>query len=205
MPARIRVRAVVVDASPLAYAGILECLNLGEHTVQGQARNLDEALQQLGATSTDLVVIGPSLSEDESLAVCREILCRWSSIKTIIITKHAGDPFYQADAVFSGAAACLPDTVTHQDCLAAIDEVMSGHLLFPREIMDQAFEPIELTARERAVLKLLAEGKSDREIARALCVEFTTVRTHSKNIIEKFGVHNRQEAVRRARRRGFIK
>ena len=81
---------------------------------------------------------------------------------------------------------------------------MTGHQLFSRGILSLAFQQIELTARERTVLKLLAESKTDREIAAALGLSVATVRNHSQHILEKLGVHNRHEAVRRARRLGWL-
>jgi DNA-binding NarL/FixJ family response regulator len=81
---------------------------------------------------------------------------------------------------------------------------MAGHPLFSREILSLAFWPTELTAREREVLKLLAEGKTDREIAAALVLSLPTVRKHSQKVLEKLDVHERREAVRRARRLGWF-
>lgn len=72
------------------------------------------------------------------------------------------------------------------------------------QIGPQSFQPIVLTPREREVLKLLAEGKTDREIAAALALSAAAVRNHSQHILEKLDVHNRHEAVRRARRLGWV-
>jgi DNA-binding NarL/FixJ family response regulator len=93
---------------------------------------------------------------------------------------------------------------SEQECLSTIAAVMAGHQLFSHEILSLAFRPIELTAREREVLHLLAQGKTDREIADALVLSLTTVRKHSHQILEKLGVHERREAVRRARRLGWV-
>ncbi len=114
------------------------------------------------------------------------------------------DPLFQTDAVYAGASACLPIGTSDAECLAAISAVMAGHQLFPREILAQGLQLIALTPRERAVLKLLAEGKTDREIANALTVKTATIRTHTQHILEKLGVHSRQEAVWRARHRGLV-
>jgi DNA-binding NarL/FixJ family response regulator len=81
---------------------------------------------------------------------------------------------------------------------------MAGHPLFSREVLSLAFRPSELTAREREVLSLLAEGKTDREIADTLVLSLNTVRKHSHQILEKLDVHTRHEAVRRARRLGWV-
>jgi len=119
-------------------------------------------------------------------------------------SRHANDPLFQADAANAGASACLPREASEQECLSTIAAVMAGHPLFAREILSLAFRPAELTAREREVLQLLAEGKTDREIADALVLSITTVRKHSRQILEKLDVHTRHEAVRRARRLGWV-
>ncbi len=201
---KLSVRVLLVDPSPPFYAGIRDCLMLGRHVPLGQVRNLEEALRQADSLHPDLILVGPHIVEDESLAVCREVSSRWPSIKTIIFTMHADDPLFQSDAVYAGAAACLWQGVTDEECLKAVDAVMAGHQLFSREILAPDRQPIALTAREREVLKLIAEGKTDREIANTLVLSHRTVRNYSQRILQKLGIHSRQEAVRRARRRGLI-
>lgn len=151
-----------------------------------------------------LVILGPHLPEDRSLALCREIRRRWPASKIAVITEQADDPLFQADAAYSGAAAYLPVDVDAQGCLSAIEAVIAGHVLFPYDILSQAFHLPALTERERAVLRLLAEGKSHREVAAALKLAVGTVRNHAQRILEKLAVHSRAEAVRRARRRGWL-
>ncbi len=197
-------RVIIVDPTQYFREGMRNCLAAGKHIALGEARNLGEALQSLDTLNPDLVVIGQNLAEHESLALCREITSRWPTIKTIIYTKHADDPLFQTDAVYAGASACLPIGTSDAECLAAISAVMAGHQLFPREILTEGLQPIDLTPRERAVLKLLAEGKTDREIAHTLTVKTATIRTHTQHILEKLGVHSRQEAVWRARHRGLV-
>ncbi len=158
----------------------------------------------LDTLNPDLVVIGQNLAEHESLEICREITSRWPTIKTIIYTTHADDPLFQTDAVYAGASACLPVETSDAECLAAISAVMAGHQLFPREILAQGLQLIALTPREREVLKLLAEGKTDKEIAQTLTLAFRTVRNHAHNILQKLGSRNRHEAVQRAKRRGLV-
>jgi DNA-binding NarL/FixJ family response regulator len=111
---------------------------------------------------------------------------------------------FQADAANAGASACLPSEACEHECLSTIGAAMAGHQLFSREVLSLAFRPIELTSREREVLQLLAQGKTDREIADVLVLGLTTARKHSHSILEKLGVHERREAVRRARRLGWV-
>ncbi len=204
MPNRSTARVIIVDPTHIFCEGMRNCLAAGKHIVLGEARNLEGALQSLDTLHPDLVVIGPNFAEHESLEICREIASRWPTIKTIIFTVHADDPLFLVDAAYVGVAACLPRETTDEECLAVIAKVMAGQQSYSREILALAFQPIELTTKEREVLKLMAEGKTNREIAGALAVQVTTIRSHMQHILQKLSVHNRQEAVWRARHRGLI-
>lgn len=197
-------RVIVVEVGSLFFEGMRHCLEIGRHVVLAHSRNLEEALQHLDLHRPDLAVIGPNLPEYESLAVCREIICRWPDTKTVLFSPYSEDPLFQADAVYAGAAACLLPVVACEDFLQAVAAVLAGQKLFSYEVLAHGFQPIALTPRERDVLKLLAEGKTDREIADKLTLQTRTVRNHSQRLLEKLGVSGRKDALRRAHRRGWL-
>lgn len=203
MPETRTAHAIILDPRPLFGEGMRACLSKGGHTMLGQALNLEEAFEQVGSRQPNLVFIGPHL-DDSSLAICREINQRWNHIKLIIFTAHANDPLFQADATHAGAAACLPPETTDKECLATIAQVMEGREFFSRDIVAMGAQPIELSERELGVLRLLAAGKTDREIAEVLGVRTSTIHTHAQRILEKLNVHTRREAVGRARNRGLV-
>ncbi len=194
----------ILDPSPFFCEGICSCLNAGGHVTLACAQNLDEIFQGQAALFPNLALVGPNILEHESLIVCRELIHRWPTLKIILFSHHVNDPLFQADAASAGASACLPREAGEQECLSTIAAVLAGHQLFSREVMSLAFRPIELTVREREVLQLLAQGKTDREIADALVLSITTVRKYSHQILEKLDVHTRHEAVRRAQRLGWV-
>lgn len=196
-------RVILVDPSSIFRDGMSSCLNQGGHLVVSEARNLEETLQQLELLQPGLALLGPNLTENETLAICREISCRRSSTKTIIITLYSQDALFRADAIYAGAAACLEPTISHEECLAAVLRVIAGQSLFQHSELSHGDLPIKLTQRERQVLKLLAEGKENTDIAHELGTSVVTIRNHAQHILEKLEVHSRQEAVRRARRRGW--
>jgi len=204
LPEAAPARAIILDPSPFFCKGLRSCLDASDHVMLACVRNLEEVLQGQAALFPNLALVGPNFLERESLIVCRELICHWPALKIIVFSRHAKDPLFQADAAHAGASACLPREATEEECLATITAVMAGHQLFSREVMSPAFRPIELTAREREVLRLLAEGKTDREIADVLILSLSTIRKHSHQILEKLGVHERREAVRRARRLGWV-
>ncbi len=197
-------QALIVDARPLFGEALRACLAKGGHKILGQAQSVDEAIQQIDAMEPNLVILGSHLAET-SLLLCRDLISRLSTLKIILFTAHANDLLFQADAVYASIAACVHPETTNEELLEVIAKVLAGQRLFSQEILSLAFQPIELTERERDVLRLMVEGKSDREIADALNLKFNTVRNHTQHILEKLGVHSRQEAVWRARHRGFVK
>ena len=203
MPETLAARAVIVDPSSIFWEGAHACLSKGEHVTFASVQSLAEAVERLGPLTPDLALVGPNFPERESLALCREVIVRWPGLKIVLFSRHADDPLFQADAAHAGANACLPREAGEAETLQAIASVMAGHQSFSREILSQAFRPIVLTPREGEVLKLLAEEKTDREIAARLGLCLTTIRNYSQRILEKFGVHSRHEAVRRARRLGW--
>jgi two-component system secretion response regulator SsrB len=204
MPESTPAQAIILDPSPFFYEGICSCLNAGGYAMLARAQNLEEIFHRQDALFPDLALVGPNFSERDSLLACRELIRRWPTLKIILFSRHASDLPFQADAANAGASACLPSEAGEQECLSTIAAVMAGHQLFSRGVLSLAFRSIELTARECEVLRFLAEGMTDREIADALVLSLATVRKHSHAILEKLGVHERREAVRRARRLGWV-
>ncbi len=197
-------QAIVLDPSPFFRKGISACLETGGYMVLTCAPNLDEIMQRRAVLLPNLALVGPNFSEHESLVICRELLHCWPMLRIVLFSPHAKDLLFQVDVAHTGASACLLPETSEQECLSTIATVMTGHNLFSREILSLAFQPMELTTREREVLQLLAEGKTDREIADALVLSLNTVRKHSHRILGKLGVCERREAVRRARRLGWV-
>jgi DNA-binding NarL/FixJ family response regulator len=197
-------RVLVVDFSSVFREAVLECLRLGGYAVVGEAQAVDDALPLLKSLEPNLAMVGATFTEDASLGVCRALHHASPTLKLILFTEHSAEPLFQVDACAAGVDALLRRRVGHEECWAVIDKVMAGQLLFPREIIAAAFQPIALTGRERQVLQLWAERKSNRDIAGILSISLDTARTHAKHILRKLQVNSRAEALRRARRRGFI-
>ena len=196
-------RAIVVDPRLLFGEVLRACLVTGGHKILAETRTSDEALAQIDALHPNLVILGPHLAGN-SLCVCHQVIHHSPAIKVIIFTAHVDEPLFQADAVHAGASACLHAEFTNEELLAVIAQVLAGQRLFSHEILSLAFQPIELTGRERDVLRLMVDGKSDKEIADALRLKFNTVRNHTQHILEKLSVHSRHEAIWRARHRGLV-
>jgi DNA-binding NarL/FixJ family response regulator len=196
-------RVLVVDASPIYRDGIRDSLIEGGYRVVGEAQDLEQVVSWIG-TGIDVVIVGATFQEDESLTLCRLTRIVFPDAKLLLITAFHSDTLFQIDAVASGVDAVVKRRINHEELYSIIKQTLEGHVLFPREILASAFLPIEVTNRERSILNLWSEGRTDKETANILSITLNTVRTHWQNILQKLQVHDHQTAVRRARRRGII-
>ena len=195
--------AIIVDPSSFFLGGLESCLRRNGHTFVS-ACSLAKALHKLKSFTPTLAIVGPNFTETDGLAICRTVSARWPTLKVILYSHHASDPLFQADAFSVGANACLPCNADESQTMAVMSAVLAGHQLFPRNVLTRALQINPLTLREMEVLKLMAKDKTDKEMAIALCLSAATVRNHSQHLLEKLGVHTRHEAVRRARRLGWM-
>ncbi len=203
MPETTSARAFVVDPRPLFGEAMRACLSEGGHAMLGQALHLSEALSHVDSLQPDLMIVGPHFGES-GLTLCRESRRHLPTLKTVLFTAHADESLFQADAAYTGVSALLRPESTEAECLAVIAQVMAGQPFFSQEFLALASRPIDLTAREREVMKLIAEGRTDHEMADALGLKVSTVRNHAQRILEKLSAHSREEAVWRARHRGLV-
>ncbi len=203
MPRKVKARVLIIAPSVFFYDGICKCLKKGEYLPLPHCSTLEEA-KPLLETQPALALIGPAFDEYGHLQICRELKSLRPDVKIVLFTRRTDSPSFLVDAADAGVSACLHFNTGHQECLAAFEAVLNGQLLFSSEILKQVFRPIELTSREFELLKELARGLTDREIADELCISEDTVGVHLRNIFERLDVHSREEAVQRARQRGWV-
>jgi DNA-binding NarL/FixJ family response regulator len=196
---------VIVERSPLFVEGVRSALRGIAREVlpcSPHIERLRATLRTGEASSGCIVLIGPHVLTREAFALCRWVRTSPHPAPVILISAHAADPIYQADALDMGASAMLTVDVTASELLATLDVVRANTAIVPHQAARAALT--ELSERELQVLRLIATGKSDPVIAAELGLSTATVRKHSQHAIEKLCVHSRQDAVERARHRGWI-
>lgn len=162
----------------------------------------------------DVILMDVNLRGLNGIEATRQILARHPEAKVVVLTMH-DDHDTVAGAVAAGARGFLPKNASRDEVLAAIDAVARGegylHSSVTAEFLgrvgplaDQARAAERLTARERQVLELLADGRTTRQIAAALFVGEETVKTHLTHVYAKLGVSDRVQAVALALRRGLV-
>jgi DNA-binding NarL/FixJ family response regulator len=205
-------RVVIVDDHQLAREGLQRML-AGEPdlAVVGEAATGQEALALCARLRPDLVLMDVRMPDLDGLAATRALRGERPDTGVIILTIH-DDPDHLLKALNAGAAGYLLKDSTKEQVVDAVRQVLRGAYLLNPDVMTRLVQRLasqeaappagapaeQLTAREREVLRLLAEGLTNREIARRLRVSLGTVKVHVGHIIAKLGVVDRTQAAVRA-------
>ncbi|SNY70211.1 response regulator [Paractinoplanes atraurantiacus] len=201
------IRVLIVDDHPAVRRGLRTFLELaGDLEVVGEAADGPTALELIAETGPEVVLLDMVLPGMDGVEVLRELRRRELPARVLVVTSFT-DRARLIPAVRAGARGYLSKDVDPNALVAAVRSVAAGHLLLEPDVAagllgGPAEEPA-LTARERDVLALLAEGRSNREIARALVVAEKTVKTHVSSILLKLGLADRTQAALHAVRTGL--
>jgi len=211
------VRVLIVDDDDLMRAGLRSVLSSDDAIeVVGEASDGRQAIERAPRLLADVVLMDVRMPRMDGIAATGELLAAAPEAKVLIVTTFEHDE-YVFGALKAGASGFLLKRASPEELIAAIHTVASGDaLLSPsvtRRVVDQmARQPLieaevtldELTSREREVLELIAQGLSNSEIAGALVVEQTTVKSHVKRILMKLSLRDRVQAVILAYETGLI-
>ena len=201
---------LVVDDDDLMRAGLRAVLSSDETIeVVGEATTGRHAIERVRALRPHVVLMDVRMPDLDGIAATREILATSPEIKVLILTTfEQGD--YIFGAINAGASGFLLKRTRPEELITAVHTVAAGDsLLSPsvtRRVLDrmakQGVTPgapdrrlAELTPREREVLELITRGSSNSEIAEALVIEESTVKTHVKRVLMKLGLRDRIHAV----------
>jgi DNA-binding NarL/FixJ family response regulator len=201
------IRILVVDDHPVLREGIAALIK-GQTDMKlvAEASNGQEALAQYRLQRPDVTLMDlqmPTMSGIETIIAIRD---ESSDARIIVLTTYRGD-VQVVRALKAGARGYVLKGHVHKALLDTIRAVHAGEKRISPEVAaelaDHAGEE-ELTAREIAVLRLIALGNANKEIAAQLRISDETVKSHVTNIFEKLGVNDRTHAVTTALRRGII-
>ncbi|GAB39140.1 MULTISPECIES: MadR family response regulator transcription factor [Gordonia] len=209
------IRAMLVDDHALLRAGIRSLLEREDTiSVVGEAGSFDHALAEVARCRPDVVVVDLKLTagtEYEGLRLITEIAQRHSDVASLVLTTFLDDDLV-VRAVKAGARGYVVKDVDTTELVRAIQAVSGGGSAFDprsaaivlRTVSGGGESPEALTEREREVLRLLADGLSNKRIGETLFISESTVKFHIRNIIRKLGVTKRTDAVYIASKRGLI-
>ncbi len=210
-----KIRVLLVDDHPILCDGLRSLLTLQDDMeVVGEAYDGRGAIEKVHLLSPDIVLMDIAMPLMDGLEATRRISKEAPSVKVIILTQHDNKE-YLLSSVHAGAAGCIPKKAVSSEMVLAIRAVYKGEsFLHPsmakilidhhRTIIEGENDFSELTDREREILKLIAEGYTNQEIADMLIISAKTVMNHRTNIMEKLKIHNRTELIKYAIRKGII-
>ena len=212
-------RIVIADDQALVRGGLRMILDAQpDLEVVGEAVDGREALQQARELSPDLVLMDVRMPELDGLETTRRLLDRDPSAKVIVLTTFDLDD-YVYEAIRAGASGFLLKSAPPQQLIAGIRTVMAGDALLAPEITRRLLDRFvarpprptgippdfaDLSERELEVLRLIADGRSNAEIAVDLYISDATVKTHVTHILTKLRLRDRVQAVALAYRTGLM-
>jgi DNA-binding NarL/FixJ family response regulator len=198
------IRVLVADDHPVVRQGIAVLLGVQDDiAVAGEAADGAQALAMTAELDPDVILLDLKLPVMDGIAVLRELRDRGLRSRALVLTS-AADAELVTLAVRAGAAGFLYKDVDPDALVRAVRSVHDGHTLLSREAAGSLLRsaaapevrgPGALTAREREVLAQIADGRSNKEIARLLHVSEKTVKTHVSAVLAKLGVADRTQAA----------
>ena len=210
------IRVLIADDQTLIRQGIRTLLEMDPGmSVVGEAADGEETVQRLRSVSVDVLLLDIRMPRKDGIAVLRTLAADNALPPTLILTTF-DDSDVVLDGIRAGARGFLLKDVSYSQLLAAIRAVAEGATVFQPAVTERllragsalrpsAEAPREaLTTREAEVVRLMAGGYSNREIARALGTAEGTIKNHVSSILAKFGVRDRTRAVLKALETGLL-
>lgn len=212
------IRVLLVDDHAIERQGVRSLLDeQPDIKVVGEASDGLEALPLVAQCHPDVVITETIMPRMNGLELTGQLLRRYPELKVLVLTRNDREDCVLR-LVQAGAGGYLLKTVDAADLLAALRAIThGGRVLQPAALecvlddyLQRVREPtarrfaVELTAREREVLKLIAEGNTNQDIADLLCLSRKTVETHRGNIMDKLDLHKVTDLVKYAIREGLV-
>ena len=214
-----KIKILIADDHALFREGIRALLSsYNDLEVAGEAADGSEAIEQVKKLRPDIVLLDIAMPGLGGLEATLELKKLFPDVKILILTQYANKE-YLYRFLKAGVSGYVVKRAAGAELVAAIRAVYQGGTFLHPDIAPAVIEgylgrakpsenedPYEnLTDREKQVLKLVAEGKTNKEIAELLAISVKTAMGHRAHLTEKLGIHNRTELIRFALERGIVK
>jgi len=213
-----QIRILLADDHTIIRSGLKLLLEQQpDFKVIAEANDGREAVQSVAANHPDVAVLDIGMPHLNGIEATRQIISLEPAVQVVILSMHS-DEGYVLRALKAGARAFILKNSAESDLIRAIRTVNEGKSFlspaiskllladYVRQVQEKSVEDSYelLTTREREVLQLLAEGKSNKDVAGILNLSLHTVETHRGNILQKLNLHGTPELILYAVRKGII-
>jgi two-component system response regulator DevR len=201
------IRVFLLDDHEVVRRGLVALLEAtGEIEVVGESGSALEAARRIPAIRPDVAVLDARLPDGSGIDVCREVRSADPEIKALILTSYQDDEALFS-AIMAGAAGYVLKQIRGTDLVDAIRRVAAGQSLLDPAVTQQVLERIRhgadsepeelksLTAQERRILELIAEGMTNRQIGEELFLAEKTVKNYVSSLLAKLGLERRTQAA----------
>ena len=210
------IRVFLLDDHEVVREGLRSLIeSTGDMAVVGEASNAAEAIIRLPLAHPDVAVLDVRLPDGNGVEVCREIRSTHPEIVCLMLTSFSDDEAL-FDAIMAGAAGYVLKEVRGSDLVGDIRKVASGQSLLDPSLTGRVMDRLRqreakddaagLTPQEQRILELIAEGRTNRQIAEVMILSEKTVKNYVSNLLAKLGMSRRTEAavyaVKRTQERG---
>jgi DNA-binding NarL/FixJ family response regulator len=209
---------VIVENHTIVREGLRLLLSShGKFQVVGEAEDGIGAIRCAQELQPDLILMDISMPRMNGMEAIGEVKKQSPNTRILILTVHKTEEYVHA-SLKAGADGYISKDANHNELLMAIENVLCGKRYLSPEIsnkvingylegrkgLEQDFKWNSLTTRERAVLKLVAEGLRNKEIADLLCISLNTVEKHRDNLMKKLDLHNASSLTLYAQEKGLL-
>lgn len=215
-----KTRIFIADDHPVLRDGIKAVLSKNpDYEVVGEAQTGAEAVRSVEALKPDIVIMDITMPDINGITVTKRITEEYPESRVIILSMHS-DVYNAIDSFRAGALAYVLKDSASEELIKAVEKVKSGEKYISQAIAGEllndymeiikrdqpaAQDPFDtLSAREREILKYIADGKTSKEIADKLFISVSTVKTHRNNLMKKLKVNDMASMIKAAIRKGIV-
>lgn len=212
-------RIVLAEDHTILRAGLKSLLeSTQKFVVVGEADNGRDAIRRVAELKPDLIIVDLSMPGLSGIDAIREIKDRYPEVKALVLTVHCEEEYVHS-SLDAGANGYVLKDATHVELIAAAERVLDGKTYLSPEITEKVVtsylqanknnpEPAtrwdSVTMRERQILKLIAEGHTNKSMANYLSISVKTVEKHRANLMKKLDLHNVSALTTYALEKGII-